>query len=96
MRDINIDAVEVEEAIFKLEEVQGNITFIISALESMIDTIADNKLFKIEEDVNEKLENIVDNIQTDYEDSIEVLTENLNKVLEFLEGQDKANKKGIV
>lgn len=47
MKDININAVEIEEAILKLEEVQENIPIIASALESMIDVTKDNKLFKV-------------------------------------------------
>lgn len=96
MKDININAVEIEEAILKLEEVQESVPFIISALETMIDVTNDNKLFKVESEVIEKLDNIVEHIQNDYEDSVETLVENLSKILEFLEDQDKANKKGIV
>lgn len=96
MKNIKINVFEVEGAILKLEEVQESVPFIISALESMIDVTNDNKLFKVESEVIEKLDNIVEHIQNDYEDSVETLLENLSKILELLEDQDKANKKGIV
>ncbi|WOO89026.1 hypothetical protein R2F61_09190 [Mollicutes bacterium LVI A0078] len=55
MKNININAEEIEETILKLEELQENIPFIVSALASMIEVTTENKLFKVESDVNENL-----------------------------------------
>lgn len=71
-------------------------SFIKSSLESLSDYINENELFKVESEVKEKLDNLLEHTEGDYDETIEVLIDNLSKILEYLESQDKANKKGVL